>query len=417
MIHVCSLAALPETVKPTGCQPCADRDGQCRPGAAAGFGAAGQSSQGVDGRHHRGRRTASSRPRSSHIEQVLNFVRGWDRGAPLVVHCYAGISRSTASAFAAACALNPHRDEIDDRQADPRGLPDRVAEPADRRPRRPGAGARGPHAARARRDGPGRHDGRGPPLPRSISNDIHRASPDERQAADADRDRPDCRDRRDRGQRAADSHRAAGDAGSSPDCRSGRSMRSSHRTFEIGLRAWVEEQAGLRLGYVEQLYTFGDRGRHARPGDTDAHVASIGYLALTRAADNAARCGGRDLRALVSLLPLGGLARGAARHHRARHHPGADALGRPAEQAGHRARAWPQGSRPVLFRPRRRALGRGARARPLRTALRGRAGRGGAARRPACGIGAQDAPRASAHRCGSTTAAFSPRRSRGCAQS
>jgi hypothetical protein len=57
-----------------------------------------------------------------------------------------------------------------------------------------------------------------------------------------------------------------------------------HRTFEIGLRAWVQEQAGLRLGYVEQLYTFGDRGRHAGPGDV--HVASIGYLALTRAADN-----------------------------------------------------------------------------------------------------------------------------------
>ncbi len=63
----------------------------------------------------------------------------------------------------------------------------------------------------------------------------------------------------------------------------------SHRTFEIGLRAWVEEQAGLRLGYVEQLYTFGDRGRHTQAGDTDAHVASIGYLALTRAADNASR--------------------------------------------------------------------------------------------------------------------------------
>jgi hypothetical protein len=47
----------------------------------------------------------------------------------------------------------------------------------------------------------------------------------------------------------------------------------SHRTFEIGLRAWVKEQAGLRLGYVEQLYTFGDRGRHTLPGDTDAHVA------------------------------------------------------------------------------------------------------------------------------------------------
>ncbi|MGA7073415.1 tyrosine phosphatase family protein [Bradyrhizobium sp.] len=50
-------------------------------------------------------------PSEMHIEQVLNFVRSWDRNAPLVVHCYAGISRSTASAFAAACALNPHRDE------------------------------------------------------------------------------------------------------------------------------------------------------------------------------------------------------------------------------------------------------------------------------------------------------------------
>ena len=60
-----------------------------------------------------------------------------------------------------------------------------------------------------------------------------------------------------------------------------------HRTFEIGLRDWVQEQAGLRLGYVEQLYTFGDRGRHAVPGDTDVHVASIGYLALIRTADNA----------------------------------------------------------------------------------------------------------------------------------
>jgi predicted protein tyrosine phosphatase len=51
-------------------------------------------------------------PSEIHVEQVLNFVRGWDRRAPLVVHCYAGISRSTASAFAAACMLNPHRDEI-----------------------------------------------------------------------------------------------------------------------------------------------------------------------------------------------------------------------------------------------------------------------------------------------------------------
>jgi hypothetical protein len=55
----------------------------------------------------------------------------------------------------------------------------------------------------------------------------------------------------------------------------------AHRTFEIGLREWVEAQTGLRVGYVEQLYTFGDRGRHAGPADV-AHMVSVGYLALTR---------------------------------------------------------------------------------------------------------------------------------------
>jgi len=62
----------------------------------------------------------------------------------------------------------------------------------------------------------------------------------------------------------------------------------AHHTFEIGLRAWVRTQTGLSVGYVEQLYTFGDRGRHARPGDTGAHVVSVGYLALTRMPDNVA---------------------------------------------------------------------------------------------------------------------------------
>lgn len=60
-----------------------------------------------------------------------------------------------------------------------------------------------------------------------------------------------------------------------------------HRTLEIGLRSWVREQTGLDFGYVEQLYTFGDRGRHMIAGDTGPHVVSVGYLALTRpSADN-----------------------------------------------------------------------------------------------------------------------------------
>ena len=58
----------------------------------------------------------------------------------------------------------------------------------------------------------------------------------------------------------------------------------AHRTLEIGLRAWAKRQTGLDLGYVEQLYTFGDRGRHAEPGDTASHILSVGYLALTQGA-------------------------------------------------------------------------------------------------------------------------------------
>ena len=60
-----------------------------------------------------------------------------------------------------------------------------------------------------------------------------------------------------------------------------------HRTFEIGLRAWVEAQTGLSVGYVEQLYTFGDRGRHVLQSDAGPHIVSIGYLALSRLPENA----------------------------------------------------------------------------------------------------------------------------------
>ncbi|MGJ4918170.1 NUDIX hydrolase [Bradyrhizobium oligotrophicum] len=53
-----------------------------------------------------------------------------------------------------------------------------------------------------------------------------------------------------------------------------------HRSLQTGLRAWVEAQTGHPLGYVEQLYTFADRGR---TGDPDApHRISISYLGLTR---------------------------------------------------------------------------------------------------------------------------------------
>jgi hypothetical protein len=56
-----------------------------------------------------------------------------------------------------------------------------------------------------------------------------------------------------------------------------------HRTLESGLRSWVKEQTRLDLGYAEQLYTFGDRGRHLLKAGEGPRVVSVGYLALTRA--------------------------------------------------------------------------------------------------------------------------------------
>ncbi len=110
MIHVCSLAALSDTVRATGASHVltvmANVDQVQRPQSVLPENHLKVSmddiTEQIDG---------FVTPSDSHIKQVLNFVRGWDRGAPLVVHCYAGISRSTASAFAAwggkdgCCAL------------------------------------------------------------------------------------------------------------------------------------------------------------------------------------------------------------------------------------------------------------------------------------------------------------------------
>ncbi|MCO4319792.1 tyrosine phosphatase family protein [Phyllobacterium sp. 21LDTY02-6] len=52
-------------------------------------------------------------PTVQHINQFLEFGRRWDRRAPLLIHCYAGISRSTAGAYITALALNPELDEVE----------------------------------------------------------------------------------------------------------------------------------------------------------------------------------------------------------------------------------------------------------------------------------------------------------------
>jgi hypothetical protein len=62
-----------------------------------------------------------------------------------------------------------------------------------------------------------------------------------------------------------------------------------HRTLEIGMRNLVQEQAHVSLGYVEQLYTFGDRGRHELEPGEGPRVVSVGYLALTRASEASGR--------------------------------------------------------------------------------------------------------------------------------
>ena len=47
------------------------------------------------------------------VARFVDFVTSWDRERPMVVHCWAGISRSTAGAFVAACALRPNDDEAE----------------------------------------------------------------------------------------------------------------------------------------------------------------------------------------------------------------------------------------------------------------------------------------------------------------
>ncbi|MEJ0066512.1 MAG: hypothetical protein WDM85_14790 [Caulobacteraceae bacterium] len=63
------------------------------------------------------------------VERVLAFAQDWDERSPMVVHCWAGISRSTASAFAIACERNPHADELKIalamRKASPSAFPNR----------------------------------------------------------------------------------------------------------------------------------------------------------------------------------------------------------------------------------------------------------------------------------------------------
>lgn len=129
MIHVCSLADLPATVEATGARYVLTVMGQVdkaqRPPSVP---AANHLKISMDDITEAAEGFVT--PSSAHVTQVLDFVRKWNRDAPMVIHCYAGISRSTASAFAAACLLNPHRDELSIaqqiREASPTAFPNRL---------------------------------------------------------------------------------------------------------------------------------------------------------------------------------------------------------------------------------------------------------------------------------------------------
>jgi predicted protein tyrosine phosphatase len=122
MIHVCSLARLHETVEDTGARHVVsligDEGNVVRPGSVAPENhlwlRLHDISTPLDG---------YIMPGEEHVADLIRFVRGWDRRAPMVVHCYMGISRSTASAYASVCALNPQRDEANIAQALRRASP------------------------------------------------------------------------------------------------------------------------------------------------------------------------------------------------------------------------------------------------------------------------------------------------------
>lgn len=110
MIHVCSLARLHDTVAETGATHIVtllrliDRVQRPSSIAEANHLILGMDDimMPIDGYAH---------PAEEHVVELIQFVQRWDRRAPVVMHCYAGISRSTAGAFITACALNPGRDE------------------------------------------------------------------------------------------------------------------------------------------------------------------------------------------------------------------------------------------------------------------------------------------------------------------
>lgn len=75
-------------------------------------------------------------PQEEHVAAIIDFARSWDQSAPLLVHCWYGVSRSPAAAIIAALAVRPDLDDAelarDLRTASPQATPNtRLIEIAD----------------------------------------------------------------------------------------------------------------------------------------------------------------------------------------------------------------------------------------------------------------------------------------------
>jgi predicted protein tyrosine phosphatase len=111
-IHVCPLSRLPQTAETSGAQSLVTLIDEGTPVkrptriAAEKHLAIILSDISVETFGH-------TLPNDFHVEKLLAFVRRWDQTAPLLIHCFAGVSRSTAAALIAACAVLPHRDEAE----------------------------------------------------------------------------------------------------------------------------------------------------------------------------------------------------------------------------------------------------------------------------------------------------------------
>jgi predicted protein tyrosine phosphatase len=109
-VHVCALRHIPEVLKNSGARHLI---------SAINADLAPATPQGLTTERHLRLdmhdildvRDGATAPAEEHVGQLIEFVHGWDREAPLLIHCYAGLSRSTAAAFITLCALNPSAPE------------------------------------------------------------------------------------------------------------------------------------------------------------------------------------------------------------------------------------------------------------------------------------------------------------------